>query len=121
MNHDRYRLHPGIFEHHLCDPVGDPLDEIPPLSCDSGPDCLGQLTVVDGVPEIVGLPGKGQIECQRNIDIEELTLFTLLRKNPVMGKDLEAGQPDFVGQLSSQRPGSSLAPWARVDDPEFLE
>ena len=44
-------------EHDLGDPLGEPLEQREPLGGDDGLDGLGERAVVDGVVELVGLPG----------------------------------------------------------------
>ena len=59
------------------DALGDRLDQVDRVALDRGDDLLGELAVVDGVSEVVGGGGGGEVSPDRDVDDELLAVGLL--------------------------------------------
>ena len=61
-----------VGQGRLGDPLGDPFDQGVSLTGHDGVDLLCELAVVDGLPEVVGLAGRDEIDVEDDV-VDDLT------------------------------------------------
>ena len=78
------------------DTLGQTLDQVHMRAFDDSRDVLGHTAVIDGVVEIVGLTGCGQIKVQGDIHDEGLWPFVFEGEHTVGAVGMYAGKCDGV-------------------------
>ena len=72
------RLHPRVGEHVVRDPAGDRLDQVGGRAGDDRGGALRELAVVQGVGEVVGRGGGGEVQPDGDVDDEVLPVAALV-------------------------------------------
>jgi hypothetical protein len=87
---------PGVGQHHVGDAGGHRLDEVARLARHDRGRALGELAVVQGVDEVVGRGGRGEVHPHRDVDDELLPVAALVLEHPVVAAHTQTAQLDPV-------------------------
>ena len=88
--------HGRIFENHAGNAIGQFFDEIDMIAFDNGDYSFGDGTVIDGVVQIVGMPGWRKIQKQRGVDDERLRTLMFEIKYTVFADRANASQSNLI-------------------------
>src|SRR5690606_1815108 len=103
-----HSLHAAVLQHQVGDPLGDRLDQVPPLSGYPLVDLLGEAAVVDRGGQGVAAGGLSQVDVDLDVDREQLAVSLLLVEHAVMGEHFDAPHGDAVAHPPTG--GTSLRP-----------
>ena len=88
--------HGRIFKNHAGNAIGQFFDEIDMIAFDNGDYSFGDGTVIDGVVQIVGMPGWRKIQKQRGVDDERLRTLMFEIKHTVFADRANASQSNLI-------------------------
>ena len=88
--------HGRIFKNHAGNAIDQFFDEIDMIAFDNGDYSFGDGTVIDGVVQIVGMPGWRKIQKQRGVDDERLRTLMFEIKHTVFADRSNASQSNLI-------------------------
>ncbi len=93
-----------VREHGLRDALGNRLDEVDRVALDRGDDLLGELAVVDGAVQVVGLGGILERDVHGHVDHEHLPVALLVLEHAVVPRGAKPGEDDLVERIHRSPP-----------------